>query len=260
MPHRRPDLLPLAPSAGDDDDSTWMLTFSDLVLLLLAFVALSAAPSRGTGRILPEPGRGTVGAFAVPGVALADTRETAARRAPDGSPPATWPRALRPALMPPPSAARTGGRPTRLAWLRALAERLRSVIEAAGIPGVAPIVVEEGTIVLALGRPASARFDDGDLVGGPRPVTRALDALTTLRPTLGIDVPGVVHAPPAARHAGAADALPPLARAAALVRTLTAGDDSLEVRTVAAGHGTAGRQRSATARDEGRVEVRTRAR
>lgn len=128
MPRNRPALLPLAPAARDEDEGTWMLTFSDLVLLLLAFGAIGILMERSPG---PYAVTDRLHASApAPATPFALVEET---------PPAT-------------AAAPT----VAAAQLRALASRLETRIAAEGIPGLRPVVLSATGITIEVGASTAA--------------------------------------------------------------------------------------------------------
>jgi hypothetical protein len=229
VPRSRATLTPLAPGFREEDDGTWMLTFSDLVLLLLAFVAIGIMMERAEGphriarhlRVAPV-------APAAPAEPFVLVTETDVTEAP---PPSTH-------LYPAPPPARAELSDADAARLRILARRLETRLAAEGVAGLRPAVVERAAVVIEVA---------GDDATGRG--TALAQTLAELRPQLLPPAVTVV-----AREQAAA-ALPSeshraLARATRVAHELVDGDPLLAV------HVTTGPATDETRAAATRVEVR----
>ena len=166
MPRSRAALRPLLPPVADEEDGTWLLTFSDLVLLLLSFVAIGILMERAGGAPTPlesvtlHPARPATDAAATV-VADAPARRThplpAAPALPQGG--------AAPAL-----AARRDDDPR----LRTLAARLESRLAAEGLAGLSPVVVEDAAVVVRIAEAAGAA---APALAPPRVVPELVPAL-----------------------------------------------------------------------------------
>jgi hypothetical protein len=195
----RPALRPLVAIASEEDDATWLITFSDLVLLLLSFVAVGMLAGRGNG-----PG----GAFHP----TARVERVASRPAIAPAPPVAAPAVATVAVPEPPVV--TAHAPRRL---RALARRLESRLAAESLVGLAPVIVRDGEIVVTVAR-MSDPLADVALQPLVEPIARVAASLPTL--ALGADTLDLT-----------------LARTTRIAHELTADDQTLDVhvldRTVA---------------------------
>jgi len=145
MPRKRPVLLLVEPNVHDEDEGTWMLTFSDLVLLLLAFVAIGILMERSHGPHMIADrlqARTPAPAEAPPEEVFALVEETD------------------PGVEPVPEQApaqRADPEPIGASkHLRELAGRLETRIAAEGIPGVRPVVLGPMGITIEIGASVAA--------------------------------------------------------------------------------------------------------
>jgi chemotaxis protein MotB len=223
------------PAARDDEDATfWLVTFSDLVLLLLAFGIVAVAvrvrtpapppPAAQVGAVAaavdgtrPEPAAAPEEAFAPRGDAL-DRFEAAA--------PAEEPSDLEPAAASP-SAAR----------LADTAAELRDLVAASGLAGGAHVSVERTAVVVAVSDAISFASGSAELRAEAQPVLDAVRALAGAQPDLHLDVAGHTDDLPIASAEYPSNLELSLARAARVARAIVAGDPALAVRTRAAGYG-----------------------
>ena len=207
MPRKRPTLLLIEPNVRDEDEGTWMLTFSDLVLLLLAFVAIGILMERPNGSYViadrlqastPAPARAaSEGLFALveemPGQVVPGPEDAAPRqRAPEST--------------------------TATARLRDLAGRLETRIAAEGIPGIRPVVLSAMGITIEVGATTGL---PNTLPTWPRVLP---ETITIIERGHGPDLGGTSPRDRA------------LARATRLAHEVIAGDPLLAVRAVSARH------------------------
>ncbi len=210
MPRKRSPLLLIEPHVREEDEGTWMLTFSDLVLLLLAFVAIGILMERAHGpHVITDRLQARVpeAVEAPPEQVFALVEETPGQIDPGPD------RATPPQVDPESTVANE--------HLRELAGRLETRIAAEGIPGVRPVVLSAMGITIEVGATAPAR---------------------PIIPTLPAALPRTV--PIVDRHHGP-DLGGPSLRERALARTtrlayeMIAGDPLLAVRAVRARDGEA---------------------
>jgi flagellar motor protein MotB len=207
---------------ADDDQTGWLITFSDLVLQLFAFVLVLT--------ITRDPGEASA------------ERGPADRRA--ASP------VERAAILPAPPAP----------GLAAVGASLRDIARAYEHEGAVAVTVRSSEVVLSLAESIGFASGGAELLPAAVPILRRVQALARALPDLRIEVSG--HTDDVPIHSGefASNLELSLARAARVVEELAAGDPGLRARMVAAGYGdhrpvVANRDPSGRARNR-RVDVR----
>lgn len=263
-----------APAFLEEDSNGWLVTFSDLVLQLFAFVLVAAV--LGTGPLIRETSVVAVGP--APRVAtrskhVVDADQVAARPAADaltlarfdvpeptfaapGSPAAApqaaavaAPLGTAPPVAVPPSVAVPSGpapvaavveslpRPEPLA--PSLAMELESFVAAAGLGDAVHVAVNGGGIKLSISDTIGFASGSAELLPDAGSVLAEVRGLIGARPDLVVEVSG--HTDDRPLHAGPfrSNLDLSLARAARVARELAAGDAALTERVFAAGYGAA---------------------
>lgn len=276
---RRPRLAPSGGQYEDGDDVGWLVTFSDLVLQLFAFVILVATLGGTRGPAAGGPGAPAT-VVPVPTVrrATAHARETGAvertARDADGMAPAPEERTLpeagvdrgRPAVpaalaSEPSSAGLHPAEPPPLApvALEAAAARLAAAARAAGHGDTVSVTTTAGAVIVGLGE--AVGFVSASATLRPEAL-RLLDDVRALAATLGdltIEVTGHTDDRPIRTPLFPSNLELSLARAAAVARALAA-DPALAERVTARGVGehrpiASNADRAGRARNR-RVEIR----
>jgi chemotaxis protein MotB len=241
-PERRvrvPDPPPL-----DDDQTGWLMTFSDLVLQLFAF-ALIATVLAGAER----------GRAAAPVPTPAESTSIRPVLVPVPSePPAPPP----PSAEPAPLAAPAPAEPD--AALASAAERLRAAIETDGVR----VSVADANLVVTFSDTVTFASGRADLLADAAPILRRLGTLARAMPDFDLEIAG--HTDDVPIHSGEfpSNLELSLARAARVTRELTVEAPELAGRAVAVGYGEH-RPVASNGDDEGRarnrrVEIRFRRR
>jgi len=208
VPPERPRRL-LAPAAvADDDQTAWLITFSDLVLQLFAFVLVLAALGRTRA---PAP--------AVPPASAHHRRHTRVPRHP-----APLPREVAPA-PPPPSP------------LAAAGQDLAQFVARAGQQDAVRVAASDGEVVLTLDEAVSFASGSDELAPEARPVLAEVSRLAGAMPDVSVRVVGHTDDVPIHTPAFPSNLELSLARAARVARELIAADPGLRDRTFAAGFG-----------------------
>ncbi|MCC6764498.1 MAG: OmpA family protein [Deltaproteobacteria bacterium] len=263
----RPD--PRARSAGasflEEDSNGWLVTFSDLVLQLFAFVLVAAVLGGGAGPIAaPRSPRAALRQV----VSAPPLVEAPTRRGPDAlslarfeeppvmtvstapaesavlgaaaavpgarSEPATEsPARVAAAVVVPP---RTG---VTAAPARSLASELEAFVTAEGLEEVVHVAVKGGGVILSIGDTIGFASGSAELLPDTGAVLDAVRALVAARPDLVVEVSG--HTDDRPLHAGPfrSNLDLSLARAARVAHALAADDPALTSRVFAAGYGDA---------------------
>lgn len=263
LPGARPEPRRPLPSEGitaavDDDQTQWLVTFSDLVLQLFAFVLVSlmlgkaragaplvvapAAPppvAAAAVRTAPEEARVPTGRETA-----VDSRTDRAALAAGASPVETPPVvASAPAVEVAPAAAVPGAGTDELAE-RALATRLAAVgrslqsfVDAAGMADAATVAVTDSAVVLSISDTIGFASGSAELLPAALSVLQEVRTLAGSMPDFGIDVAGHTDDVPIHTTQFPSNLELSLARAARVAREIAAGDPDLAMRTVAAGFG-----------------------
>ena len=212
---RRLLLLPEPPPI-DEDQTAWLVTFSDLVLQLFAFVMVAVVLGNARQSVRPpvaeaRPAPQTSAEWPV--VQLAGPETTApAPAAADESAPA-----------PPPSAAPPQG----------LRERIESELHDDGVS----VTVRDSDVVLTLSDRITFPSGSADLLPVARPLLARIGTLAAALPDCSIEVAG--HTDDIPIHTGAfpSNLELSLARAARVVRELGVASPGLDGRMIATGFG-----------------------
>jgi flagellar motor protein MotB len=241
----------VAAPAADVDDAGWMVTFSDLVLQLFAFVLVGALGG-GAVRALPAPRVRTPPAASEVVHASAAARVTAERAAPAALEPATaWAAEsappIAPAAAPTPRAPAlpsivdadlpAPAPPSRAEPLRALGDYLGAFVAARGDADEATVTTGGDDIRLAFGGRLGFRPGSVELMPGGRTLLREVRRLASEVPQLAIEVAGYTDDVPIHTREFPSNLELSLARAARVARELEREDPTLAVRTVALGFG-----------------------
>jgi chemotaxis protein MotB len=220
--------LLIEPPPPDEDQTAWLVTFSDLVLQLFAFVLVSVVLG---GAALPPPS--TASSPTPPAPLVAEER-----RVPDEPTPP-------PCATPPPAAevaevaeAEEAPAPTAAtARLNALGDSLRDFVKAEGREDAVSVTVRDSDLIVTLSDTISFPSGSADLLPTAAPILHRISALAGTLPDLDIEVGG--HTDDVPIHTGSfpSNLELSLARAARVVHELAAGDARLAERAIAAGFG-----------------------
>ncbi len=269
----RPDVRePLAAPAPDGDDVGWLITFSDLVLQLFAFVVVAAVcggATRATAPAADKPSMATVAHVdgprddhtleaLAPAAAWAGDRDEArvggiaaigaGTARPDAATPpkdaATAPidvatataRSADDVLTNEPPVVGAAGNPRR-PRLRALGGYLDAFVAARGDADEATVTTGDDDVRLAFGGRLGFRPGSADLLPSGRSLLREVQRLASGMPHVTIEVAGYTDAVPIHTREFPSNLELSLARAARVTRELERDDPSLAVRTVALGFG-----------------------
>jgi chemotaxis protein MotB len=247
-PERR---APFAPAASflEEDSNGWLVTFSDLVLQLFAFVLVAAALAPAVGTPAARVAASEPIAVAAPArhAGPPPTREIDAlslARFDDLPPPTAKPAA--PAAAPPvametavltnePVAAVAA--PVEPPAATSLAGELESYVIAEGLEDVVRVAVTGGGVTLSISDVIGFASGRAELLPDAAPVLAEVRSLLVARPDLVVEVAG--HTDDRPVHGGAfhSNLELSLARAASVARELTTDDAHLAARVVAAGYG-----------------------
>ncbi|GEM_PF-1064463 len=200
----------LAPAAvADDDQTAWLITFSDLVLQLFAFVLVLAA--------LGHP---RAPASAVPPASAHHRRHARVRPHP-----APLAQEAQPAPPSPPSP------------LAAAGQELAQFVARAGQGDTVRVAASDGEVVLTLDEAVSFASGSDELAPEARPVLAEVSRLAGTMPDVSVRVVGHTDDVPIHTPAFPSNLELSLARAARVARELIAADPGLRERTFAAGFG-----------------------
>lgn len=246
----RPDARatrPARPTFLEEDSNGWLVTFSDLVLQLFAFIVVAAVVGHGVS--LPSPGAAislqvdgaerTVPAVpAAPAMTAPDALSLA--RFEDLPPPAPAAAVAVPveaaaapvATVPEPELAVVAAAPAG-----SLAAELETFVRAAGLADAVQVTVNGGGVTLTISDTIGFASGSAELLADAAPVLGEIRGLLDVRTDLAVEVAG--HTDDVPVHGGAyhSNLELSLARAARVARELAAGDASLTPRIFAAGYG-----------------------
>jgi chemotaxis protein MotB len=221
VPPDRAWALGAVPAPADDDQTVWLVTFSDLVLQLFAFVlvALVLGNAHRPAPAPPPPPRAPEQALALPIVP-----------APLPAPPPRPEPVAAPTTTPP-------GDATAARRAAALEGSLHELARAAGPADAVAVGVHDADVVLTLSDTITFPSGSADLLPGAVPILGAIRALVGSLPDFAVQVEG--HTDDVQIHTAAfpSNLELSLARAARVARELTAGDAGLVARTAATGFG-----------------------
>lgn len=262
-----------SPGPLDDDQGTWLVTFSDLVLQLFAFV-LVAAVLGGTSRL---PARARISA---PSASLAPTTRGASVA--DALPfPQLVARPPAPRRDPPPAevveepavvqgATTTGvshpSHPTAAsndmdqARLASIASYLEELTRVGGFGDAITLSLEGSTLALSIGETAGFASGSADLPPAADALLREIGRVAATMPSYALDVSGHTDGVPIHTAEFPSNLELSLKRAARVAHALVEASPGLRVRTFAKGFGEY-RPVASNADDEGRkrnrrVEIR----
>jgi len=225
---RRRQLLLPEPPPLDEDQTAWLLTFSDLVLQLFAFVMVAVV--LGNARQIPRPAAEPKPAAEWPIVPVAAAQDAPAPATP--APP-----------VPPPPAAEP--------QVQGLREHIEDALHADGVS----VTVRDSDVVVSLSDRISFPSGSADLLPTALPLLGRIGALAAALPDCNVEVAG--HTDDVPIHTGAfpSNLELSLARAARVVRELAIASPGLEGRMIATGFGEH-RPLVANADAEGRAQNR----
>ena len=221
----RPDrrrALGLEPAPLDDDQTGWLMTFSDLVLQLFAFVLVSVVLSGGgrpSAAVDPTPPSRSpvVIAAELPSCPRAEERRegTAAEQPSDA------------------------GRPRDAAAerLAAAGRSLEEFVAAEGRADAVQVAVRDSDLIVTLSDAISFASGSAELLPAAAPILHRIGALARAMPDFDLEVDG--HTDDRPIHTGGfpSNLELSLARAARVVHELTAETPELAERAIAAGYG-----------------------
>ena len=221
----RPDrrrALGLEPAPLDDDQTGWLMTFSDLVLQLFAFVLVSVVLSGGgrpSAAVDPTPPSRppVVIAAELPSCPRAEERRegTAAEQPSDA------------------------GRPRDAAAerLAAAGRSLEEFVAAEGRADAVQVAVRDSDLIVTLSDAISFASGSAELLPAAAPILHRIGALARAMPDFDLEVDG--HTDDRPIHTGGfpSNLELSLARAARVIHELTAETPELAERAIAAGYG-----------------------
>jgi flagellar motor protein MotB len=226
----------------EEDSNGWLVTFSDLVLQLFAFVLVVSVLGNAAKPSVPD----TV--VARPRVAPQVPRRATApdalslARFDDLPPPAATPPRAEPApeahAVTAPVEVPAVEAPAPLpAPMRSLATELESFVKAKGLEESVQVAVNGGGVTLSISDTIGFASGSAELLADAAPVLAEVRALVEARPDLAVEVAG--HTDDRPVHAGVfhSNLDLSLARAARVAHELAAGDPALTARIFAAGYG-----------------------
>jgi chemotaxis protein MotB len=236
----------IATADAQDDNTAWLLTFSDLVILLFGFVVLSVAMTRSapaaranvvdTAPIVPA--RSAPVDVPEPRVDVARTVIDVAPVIPaHGNEPDAPPivaaevvdvAAAAPAASPPEDEAE-GGR------FVALGRYLEAFGTASGIGEAITVAADESGVELALGSDLGFASGRAELATSALPLLREVGALLGGMPDVVLEVSGHTDAAPVHSRTYSSNLELSLARAARVARAIAGDDDALAARIATAG-------------------------
>ena len=256
----RPDarLPKVAASFLEEDSNGWLVTFSDLVLQLFAFVLVAAVLGSGAGldvrsRTPREPVARTTATAAASadavgfdGPVVADALTLARFDVPDEparvDPPTVPVRGERAPVPAAESRVVADAVPAPVVVARpeaSLASELESFVHGAGLEESVQVAVNGGGVTLSISDTIGFASGRAELRPDAAPVLWEVHALVAARPDLVVEVSG--HTDDRPLHAGSfrSNLDLSLARAARVAHELAAGDPELDERIFAAGYGAA---------------------
>ena len=217
MRRRRPTVPPPGAAPSDDDQTAqaaWLITFSDLVLQLFAFVVLCAVMARPGRAADPTPAPSTTTSLAIRTTTTTTTSSTS-----------TSSTTL---------AAAAVEDPTPLVRAH---DELATFVERRGIAGSVTVSLLDRDLVIAMSDTIAFASGSAELADAALPLLTTVRDLATSMPNCLVDVTGHTDDRPIHTPAFPSNLELSLARAAAVARELGAGDSELERRIVAAGVG-----------------------
>lgn len=251
-----------APPFLEEDSNGWLVTFSDLVLQLFAFVmvaaALGAGPAPESSTVTVDVDRPIFARPAPEGMAALERMPVIGPDAlslarfdelPRADARATEPRAL-PAVAPAPAivmvevpapleagVAVAAPAPAPAAPIRSLAAELESYVAAAGFGEAVHVALSGGGVTLSISDTIGFASGSADLLPDAASVLDEVRGLIAARSDLVVEVAGHTDDRPVHGGAFTSNLDLSLARAARVARELAAGDDLLASRIFAAGYG-----------------------
>jgi len=219
----RPDrrrTLALEPAPLDDDQTGWLVTFSDLVLQLFAFVVVSVVLSGGgrpSAAVPPATPSVEVPVVVIPELpAKTPEPAVAAVPAPPDDPP-------------PPEAP--------AARVAAAGRSLQEFVAAEGRTDAVQVAVRDSDLIVTLSDTISFSSGSADLLAAAAPILHRIGAMAQALPDFDLEVGG--HTDDRPIHTGGypSNLELSLARAARVVHELAVETPELAGRTVAAGYG-----------------------
>ena len=232
------------PPPPDEDQTGWLLTFSDLVLQLFAFVMVAVVLGNARQTVRPTPAEASPApppaaeANAAPPTAVEAVTVIAA----EAVPPTAAPEA--PSEEPPPA-------PTPDVPPDALRDRIASALPVDGVS----VTARDSDVVLSLSDRITFASGSADLLPTARPLLARIGALAAALPDRTIEVAGHTDDVPIHTAAFPSNLELSLARAARVVRELRSASPELAGRMIATGFG---EQRPVVPNDdvEGRAQNR----
>ena len=224
---RRAALAP-SPSPVEEDQTAWLLTFSDLVMQLFAFVLVMSALG-GAARSGATPAPAAAAPAPAP-VALPTSLEAEAVRL-----------VARPAAPandgPPAVVVAAPAAPPAADRLAELAQRMQAIADAAGRHDDVSVQVRDSDLVVTLAETISFASGSAELLSTAAPILQEVGRLADEKPDLDVEVTGYTDDRPIHTGAFPSNLELSLARAARVVREITANRPALAERTIAAGLG-----------------------
>ncbi|HXJ33220.1 MAG TPA: OmpA family protein [Candidatus Eisenbacteria bacterium] len=220
MRRRRPTVPPPGAAPSDDDQTAqtaWLITFSDLVLQLFAFVVLSA--------VIARPGRAADPMPAPPSTTTLVVRTTTTTTTTSSTSTSSTTLA---------AASVVGEDRTSLVRDH---DELATFVQQRGIEGAVTVSIHDRDLVIAMSDTIAFASGSADLADAALPLLTTVRDLATSLPDCLVDVTGHTDDRPIHTPAFPSNLELSLARAAAVARELAAGDPELERRIVAAGVG-----------------------
>jgi flagellar motor protein MotB len=258
----RPDARSVSatPSFLEEDSNGWLVTFSDLVLQLFAFVMVAAV--LGTGAVpaarpvtaellspplaapiparpaIAEPDALSLARFDdLPRAAAPEPLALAATSAPAPAPAIVMVEVPAPAEAPIATAAAVPSETTAVAPIRSLASELESFVAAAGLGEAVQVAVNGGGVTLSISDTIGFASGSAELLPDAAAVLSEVRGLIGARPDLVVEVAGHTDDRPVHGGAFASNLELSLARAARVAHELAADDERLANRVFAAGYG-----------------------
>ncbi|MEO6025547.1 MAG: flagellar motor protein MotB [Candidatus Binatia bacterium] len=255
----------VAASFLEEDSNGWLVTFSDLVLQLFAFVLVAAAltppgsTQRSTSVTIPVARPLTVAAtsapvtFTMPDPGTLDEPDALSLARFDDLPPPTPANAIPVAVVPAPLAVAESGAlltnepavavaapepaAVELPGATSLAGELDAYVRAEGLEDVVQVAVNGGGVTLSISDTIGFASGRAELLLDAAPVLAEVRDLVAARPDLVVEVAG--HTDDRPVHGGAfhSNLDLSLARAARVAHQLAAGEPELATRVFAAGYG-----------------------
>jgi len=239
----RPDrrrALGLEPAPLDDDQTGWLMTFSDLVLQLFAFVLVSVVLSGGgrpSAAVDPTPPSRSPVAMAaeVPSCPHAEERPEKTAEEPPEKTVAERPEPPRDAAEQPSDADRP--RDAAAERLAAAGRGLQEFVAAEGRADAVQVAVRDSDLIVTLSDAISFASGSAELLPVAAPILHRIGALAQGMPDFDLEVAG--HTDDRPIHTGGfpSNLELSLARAARVVHELTAETPELAERAIAAGYG-----------------------